>query len=123
MTTAAKKATKKKAPPIPLIEELPVDEPRKHADRRRVRVMWSLDIPTDGHGKTSVENVAMAIRWLDHVVNSVSQWAASDENPNPVKREIVRESAKKPRLVAYWTLNRGLAHTLCRKSDRFTLVQ
>lgn len=98
-------------------------EPRQHADHRRIRVKWELEIPTDGKGGTSMENVERMVTMMNHVCNSVSQWASSFDNPNPVWREVVRGKGKKPTIILYWTLNSTLARRLCQLNPRFSLME
>ena len=117
--------TKKKKPATPKKEIELIELPRakaKHVDRRRRRVEWSLDIPTDGKGNTTIENVMRAQAHQDYIVNRVSEWAKMDQSPGPVEHGSRRERGKKPCLTLTFTLNQTLAAKLCRMNPSFRLL-
>jgi len=95
----------------------------QNLDRRRRRLEWSMEIPTDGKGGVSLDTVSALIAHYSAIRNAVSQWARADSNPADVEREIVRARGTKPKLVARFTLNRGLAARVVKRGGQnFRLI-
>lgn len=116
------KTTKRKPKPAVPDLEPPKSRP-KHMDKRRRRVEWSMEIPTDGKGNVSLNTVSALAAHLDAACNAISQWARMDSNPSAVERLVIRERGKKPKLVARFTLNRGLAGKVVSKGrPNFRLI-